>query len=138
MEFNVADVPRETVISMLKREQELRYSPAIQDRYTQLYDQGTKYTTIIEEAIQTHVMQEFGFVPDLPNYWKIAGHYAEDQEVRDSSFYMKLNIFTWDKPAPGSDIHDCQLIDYATRTPLRLKSAVVPNRTTVIFVGSMT
>ena len=139
MEFNVLEVPRETIIEMLTLEQKLRYSKEIQDRYTLLYNLGVKNSTIIERAIQSHVMEEFGFASTLPNYWKIAGHYAKDQEVLDSSFYMKWNIFTWDKPTPGSNVRDCQLIDYATRTPLRLNSVVdTPGKATVLFVGSMT
>lgn len=145
MDFNIHKVDRDVVHAMVKEEQIVRYSKEIQEMYTKEYYLQQKqvyYQPInIEMEIQKHILNKFGFASDkssLEQYWKIPSTYWNDEEIKNSIFYMKLNIFEYPKVAINNDMIDSNLIDYQTGQEISLCSLQKPNRPLVILAGSMT
>lgn len=145
MEFNIEHVSREKILEMVKEEQTMRYSKGIQEAYTMQYLNSVKtgdYNRVnIEQEIQKFILTKFGFTDtqeSLTEYWKIPSTYWNDPEVKNSIFYMKLNIFQYPKVNLHDDMIDINLIDYATNTPRLLSSLETNNRPLVILAGSMT
>ncbi len=134
MMLNIYD--REKVIEMLKYEETIRYSKEIQEIYTQQYKMGLNLP--IEKEIQKHVLTHFGFDEAcLEEYWKIPKLYWLDEEVKNSIFYMKLNIFTYGDLKVNDDMIDVELMEYATGNNVRL-SDFSNDKPLVILAGSMT
>ena len=129
--------PRSRVIEMLKFEQKLRYSPEIQKIYSHLYTQRNNFR--IETEIQKYVLTHFGYQEtDLEEYWKIPKLYWEDEEVKNSIFYMKLNIFSYGNLKVGDKMVDVPLYDYVSTKEINLSNLETPGRPLVILAGSMT
>lgn len=144
MNFNINLVSRDDVIKMVKEEQVVRYSKGIQEAYTEQYyaSKNNNYKSInIEREIQKFILRKFGYSDNensLAEYWKIPSTYWNDEEVKNSIFYMKLNIFQYTKSKIDDKMIDTTLIDYKTNQNLLLSSLERPNRPLIILAGSMT
>lgn len=141
IEFNIMAVTRDTVLKMLAYEQELRYSKEVQTVYTEQYiaSKNPKYNPIkIEREIQKYVLTHFGFNDSdtsLKEYWKIPSTYWNDEEVKNSIFYMKLNIFQYSNV---NTLVDTTLVDYNTNTEVALSSLQNTGKPLILLAGSMT
>lgn len=144
-QFRIQDVSRETILEMVKQEQTVRYSKGIQDIYYQQYilkSTNPDYVDVnIEKEIQKYILRKFGFNDDLPSlkeYWKIPSTYWNDDEIKNSIFYMKLNIFQYPKLKVEDDLTDVALIDYTTGQEHWIRSLQTPDRPLILLAGSMT
>lgn len=142
--FLINSVDRDKILEMLKEEQFVRYSKGIQEAYTEEYhaSQNENYKRInIEQQIQKFILRKFGFTDDntsLTEYWKIPSTYWNDDEVKNSIFYMKLNIFQYPKVKLDDDLIDTVLLDYKTEKEINLSSLQNTDRPLVLLAGSMT
>lgn len=144
-DFNINLVDRDKILEMVKEEQIVRYSKGIQEAYTKQYyaqKENPEYKIIIiEREIQKFILRKFGFNNDeksLEDYWKIPSTYWNDNEIKNSIFYMKLNIFQYPKVSINDDIIDTSLIEYKTGNEITLCSLKKNERPLVILAGSMT
>ena len=144
MEFQINSVNREKILEMTTEEQKVRYSKGIQEAYTtQFYNsKNENYERVnIEREIQKYILRKFGFtdsIESLQEYWKIPSTYWNDEEVKNSIFYMKLNIFQYPNVKLEDELIDVPLVDYKTNNIVSLSSLQKPNRPLVILAGSMT
>lgn len=144
MEFNINLVTRDKIIEMLKEEQIVRYSKGIQEAYTKQYYamKDDNYEKVnIEREIQKFILRKFGFTDNLKSlkqYWKIPSTYWKDEEVKNSIFYMKLNIFQYTKLNINDNMIDTQVINYKTNENMLLSQLELTNKPLVILAGSMT
>ena len=144
MEFQINSVNREKILEMTTEEQKVRYSKGIQEAYTtQFYNsKNDNYERVnIEREIQKYILRKFGFtdsIESLQEYWKIPSTYWNDEEVKNSIFYMKLNIFQYPNVKLEDELIDIPLVDYKTNNIVSLSSLQKPNRPLVILAGSMT
>lgn len=138
-DFNIEVVPRETILQMVKEEQAIRYSKGIQEAYTMQYE--TSSTINIEREIQKFVLGQFGFKDDLNSleqYWKIPSTYWNDAEIKNSLFYMKLNIFEYPPFQLEDDLVNVNLVDYDSNREVSMRSLGHAFRPLVLLAGSMT
>ena len=144
MEFQINSVNREKILEMTTEEQKVRYSKGIQEAYTtQFYNsKNENYERVnIEREIQKYILRKFGFtdsIESLQEYWKIPSTYWNDEEVKNSIFYMKLNIFQYPNVKLEDELINVPLVDYKTNDIVSLSSLQKPNRPLVILAGSMT
>jgi hypothetical protein len=145
IDFKINEVERNLVLEMVKEEQSVRYSKGIQEAYTTQFNaqqNNPDYEPIrIEREIQKYILKKFGFNDNeisLEEYWKIPSTYWKDDEIKNSIFYMKLNIFQYPKVTLNDDIIDASLIDYETDQEINLSSLQNPGRPLIILAGSMT
>lgn len=144
MEFQINSVNREKILEMTTEEQKVRYSKGIQEAYTtQFYNsKNENYERVnIEREIQKYILRKFGFIDSiesLQEYWKIPSTYWNDEEVKNSIFYMKLNIFQYPNVKLEDELINVPLVDYKTNEMVSLSSLQKPNRPLVILAGSMT
>lgn len=145
VDFKIDKVERKQIIDMLREEQKVRYSKGIQEAYTKQYysqQNNPHYETVpIEKEIQKYILRHFGFKDDdasLQEYWKIPSTYWLDEEVKNSVFYMKLNIFQYSKVSVGDSMIDVNIIDYQSKQDFTLSSLQTKGRPLVILAGSMT
>jgi hypothetical protein len=143
--FSVDTVSRETVLKMLKDEEKAKYSPEIQQAYSDQYQLSQKYHNLdrvnIDVEIQKYILRQYGFsdsAESLAGYWKVPSTYWHDAEVKDAVFYMRYNIFDYPDVHVGDPIVDCDLVEYTTGTTKRLSSLQNGERPLVILAGSMT
>ena len=143
--FLIDEVPRSKIIEMLKEEQFVRYSPQIQSIYTDQYYHSRNYPNAkrlnIELEVQKFILNKFGYTTNevsIDNYHKIPSVYWNDEEVKNSIFYMKLNIFKYKSLNVGDDMIDCEIIKYETKEPIYLSTLTNGNKPLVILAGSMT
>ena len=144
-DFILSNINRSQVLEMVKEEQTVRYSKGIQEAYTKQYyaqQSNPNYQIVpIEREIQRYILRKFGFNDDdnsLHEYWKIPSTYWNDEEVKNSIFYMKLNMFQYPKVKPDDNMIDVNLIEYTSGKELTLSSLQTPNRPLIILAGSMT
>lgn len=142
--FILSEIERDLVLEMLREEQKVRYSKGVQEAYTQQFyakQASPTYQPVrIEIEIQKFILNKFGFNSDeesLEEYWKIPSTYWDDEEVKNSIFYMKLNIFEYPKVALEDSMIDVPLIDYKTNEETMLRS-LHREKPLVILAGSMT
>jgi len=145
IDFKINEVERNLVLEMVKEEQSVRYSKGIQEAYTTQFNaqqNNPDYEPIrIEREIQKYILKKFGFNDNeisLEEYWKIPSTYWKDDEIKNSIFYMKLNIFQYPKVTVNDEIIDASLIDYETDQEINLSSLQNPGRPLIILAGSMT
>ena len=144
MEFQINSVNREKILEMTTEEQKVRYSKGIQEAYTtQFYNsKNENYERVnIEREIQKYILRKFGFtdsIESLQEYWKIPSTYWNDEEVKNSIFYMKLNIFQYPNVKLEDELINVPLVDYKTNNIVSLSSLQKPNRPLIILAGSMT
>ncbi len=142
--FILSGIKRDLVLEMLREEQKVRYSKGVQEAYTQQFHAKQASPTYqpvrIEIEIQKFILNKFGFNSDedsLKEYWKIPSTYWDDEEVKNSIFYMKLNIFEYPKVALEDNMIDVPLIDYKTNEETML-SLLHREKPLVVLAGSMT
>ena len=144
IDFKINEVERNKIIQMLTEEQKVRYSKEIQTIYTEQFyaSKDPNYKPIrIESEIQKYILNKFGYNSDensLKEYWKIPSTYWNDEEVKNSIFYMKLNIFKYPKVYVEDEMIDAKLINYKTGENVLLSQLQNPNKHLVILAGSMT
>jgi hypothetical protein len=145
MDFLINDVSRDIILTMLQEEQKVRYSKEIQELYTRQYynkQNNVNYEEVnIEREIQKYILGKFGFNitnKSLTQFWKIPSTYWNDEEIKNSIFYMKLNIFNYPDVKIGDELIDSQLINYETNELTNLKDLQKNNKPLVLLVGSMT
>ncbi len=143
--FILQNTTRDKVLEMLKEEQHVRYSKNIQDIYTHQYylsKENFDYQPVrIEIEIQKYILRKYGYTDNeesLKEYWKIPSTYWNDDEIKNSIFYMKLNIFKIPTLHVGDDLVDSNLIDYKSGNEIILSSLQTPNKPLIILAGSMT
>jgi hypothetical protein len=145
MDFLISDVSRNVILTMLQEEQKVRYSKEIQDLYTRQYynkQNNVNYEEVnIEREIQKYILGKFGYNitnKSLTEFWKIPSTYWNDEEIKNSIFYMKLNIFNYPKIKIGYELIDSQLINYESNELTNLKDLHTYDKPLVLLVGSMT
>lgn len=145
MEFQINSVNREKVIEIVKEEQKVRYSKGIQEAYTAQYNalsQNRNYERVnIEREIQKYILRKFGFddsIESVQEYWKIPSTYWNDEEIKNSIFYMKLNIFQYPKIKLEDNLIDVSLVNYKTNAMTLLSSLQTSGKPLIILAGSMT
>ena len=145
VKFDIHEVDRNKILNMMREEQKIRYSKGIQELYTKQYyakQTNPEYATVnIEREIQKFILRVFQFDDDdasLAEYWKIPSTYWNDEEIKNSIFYMKLNIFQYPKVSVNEDMIDTHLIEYKTGNEISLSSLQTSGRPLVILAGSMT
>lgn len=142
--FNINTVSRELVIAMLKEEQVVRYSKEIQEIYTEEYfiSKNEGYRRVnIEAEIQKYILKKFGFsdtLESLEEYWKIPSTYWHDEEVKNSIFYMKLNIFQYPNVKLNDNLINVPLVSYPDEKTIQLNELQRCGKPLVILAGSMT
>jgi hypothetical protein len=144
-DFKIENINRNTILEMVKEEQKVRYSKTIQQAYTDQYyaqKNNPEYKVVrIEIDIQKFILRQFGFKYDtnsLNEYWKIPSMYWTDEEIKNSIFYMKLNMFQYPKISIDDDLIDTQLIGYSSNNKILLSSLQNQDRPLIILAGSMT
>jgi hypothetical protein len=137
--FNVLNVEREKIIEMLSYEEKVKYSDEIQEIYSSQYINKTPLNIDIE--IQCHVLQNFGFTStqkDLEEYWKIPKKYWNDNEVKNSIFYMRYNIFEYSQIKKGESIPKCRLINPFFPDKIIELSTLQTYKPLILLAGSIT
>lgn len=143
-DFMIKLVSRDKILEMVKEEQTVRYSKGIQEVYTQQYhaSKNQDYINInIEQEVQKFILRKFGFKDDnqsLEEYWKIPSTYWKDDEIKNSLFYMKLNIFQYPKVKLDDNMINVNLINYETNNIVSLASLEKHVRPLIMLAGSMT
>lgn len=142
--FQVELATRDKILEMLREEQRVRYSPDVQEAYTQQYykRQSGNHTDLIniEREIQKFILRKFGYTNDetsLSNYWKIPSKYWNDEEVKNSIFYMKLNIMQIPKNVLEDEMINVPLIHHDTEQIVSLRSLQTA-KPLVLLAGSIT
>jgi hypothetical protein len=140
--FILEEIPRETILKMVKLEQEWRYSKEIQDLYYQAYQENINIGTLIEDQIQQGILRNFGFNNNdksLEEYRKIPKTYWNDGEIKSSLFYMNLNIFQYPNIQVGDELINTPLLNLdKTETSLKELSFKTNGKPLVILAGSIT
>jgi hypothetical protein len=90
MELDLDEVPRATVLAMLRAEDALRKSNEMQALYDKAsHVQGDQ----VERFMQRHVLKAFGFAPSFANlrrYWGIRAKYGDDDaELMETVIYLR-------------------------------------------------
>lgn len=142
-DINIAD--KLTIINMLKEEEKIRYSKQIQEVYTEqfyLMESDPNIQRInIELEIQKYILNKFGYSTSqnsIDNYHKIPSTYFYDDDVKNSSFYIKLNIFQHPNVKVGDNIINSRLINYSSKQYINLIELETHNKPLVILAGSIT
>jgi hypothetical protein len=101
----------------------------------------TNNSVNIDIEIQKHVLNKFGFnstEEDLKEYWKIPKIYWFDQEVKNSIFYMRYNIFEYSQIKIGESMPNCRLINQSYPHNIVELSKLQTQKPLVILAGSIT
>ena len=127
-------IPREILIKMYTRENELRCSPATQARYT---EHAIPFNSDVTSDLQRQVLQEF----DLPGsdealrlYHSQRHHYRGDKEVRDVPLFIRHDISCEGALREGDPFVDVRLV-HANGNSVQLQS-FVKGKPLVIVAGS--
>lgn len=146
--FVAKDIPREMVLSLLQYEEQVKYSPEIQEIYTTSFYANQqnhiplKKQVNIDVEIQKHVLNYYGFSceeEDLQEYWKLPKMYWNDSEIKNSVFYMRYNIFEFSEHKPGESIPS-HLRIYSSHDLTQSMSLMdlFHNKPFILLAGSMT
>lgn len=129
---------RNTLLEMLKRENDLRLSEEYQSMYD---DVNLRISEVIEDTIQKRVLREFNFKDDeetLHRYRTTNGLFLNDPEIRDAVVYMKYDRSNVGALREGDPCPDITAIDLETGERKRLLSYARPDRPLVILGGCYT
>lgn len=140
MEGTRANV-RSLLIKMLRREDELRLSDAVQRKYADSPDDYTSKEHVTLK-VQHQVCREFGFTSDLKEGLDLlrsaSALFPGDQELRDCAHWLKYNIVARCPLALGSHVPDIPLM-CIDGSPTTLHQIIERSLTpTVLVVGSHT
>ena len=137
--FSLDEVPRDTVLSMLRTEDRLRKS----DEMQALYDQMSHVVgDQVERYIQRNVLKMFGFTPSMDNlsrYWQIRAKYGDnDREVMDSVIYLRYAHLLHECQIPlGAQCPDASLVALDGNF-VSLSDYMANHERLVVLAGSMT
>mmetsp|Transcript_113415 Transcript_113415/g.315779 ORF Transcript_113415/g.315779 Transcript_113415/m.315779 type:complete len:126 (+) Transcript_113415:403-780(+) len=125
---------------MLRREEELRLSQEVQDRYA-MQPESWSWKWQVTEEVQQRVCQECGFAENLAEGLDLLRSsqalFPGDEQVRQAAHYLRHNIHA-DCPLPiGSKAPDVSLYTVEAKEQ-RLHDVLREAPTTVIFAGSHT
>jgi hypothetical protein len=145
VDFIIENIEKNKIIEMLKEEERVRYSPQIQEVYTEQYHKLEKNKNEsrlnIELEIQKFILKQFGYSTSdvsINNYHKIPSKYFHDDDIKNSIFYIKLNIFKYPSVHVGDDLINVELIDYSTKNYTFLNELTNSEMPLIILAGSMT
>eukprot|EP01062_Namystynia_karyoxenos_P001404 TRINITY_DN10485_c0_g1_i1.p1 TRINITY_DN10485_c0_g1~~TRINITY_DN10485_c0_g1_i1.p1 ORF type:complete len:270 (+),score=85.63 TRINITY_DN10485_c0_g1_i1:109-810(+) len=116
-------LPRDLVMRMYARENELRTSPEVQADYSR---QIIPFNSDTTAALQRRLMKEFGLPSDpkgLRLWHTQRSHHRDDPEVMAVPLYVKYDVSRAGDLRVGHDYVDCRLVR-ADRTPCRLSEFV--------------
>jgi len=125
------------LMTLLKREDEMRHSPEIQ----MLYDKGWKEEgippTTIEINMQKQLLKEFGLDPEvgLPIFQSYRSIYENDPDIKDLALYIKYDRSGAGSLRVGDNMPDVQLSTLDGQS-VKLSDFVKPDRPLVLVGGS--
>eukprot|EP01088_Endostelium_zonatum_P021561 TRINITY_DN85_c0_g2_i2.p1 TRINITY_DN85_c0_g2~~TRINITY_DN85_c0_g2_i2.p1 ORF type:complete len:220 (-),score=63.57 TRINITY_DN85_c0_g2_i2:674-1333(-) len=94
VEYNGAAPPKDVMVKMLRRENEIRLTDDVQEQLDKsIVDDSDSYTAIIE-GIQKTVLKQFGFEDNENNltmYRAALSLYPNDDEIKNEAYYYKYN-----------------------------------------------
>jgi len=132
---------KETLMEMLKREDDIRKSDEIQERYTLLLSVKGFDIFSIDLDIQKQVLRDFGFNPDIDDslqcYQYSCGLYLDDIHVKECVVWMKYDNMKVCKLRPGDLYIDCSLVRL-DNVELKLSDFMTPSVPLVVIGGSYT
>ena len=142
MIFDASTIEINKIIEMLCYEEKIKYSDEMQDIYSKQYDENedtVDKTLNLDVEIQRHVLETFGFLStqeNLKEYWRIPSLYKTHEEIKNSVFYIRYNIFDFNKINLGEKIPNCRLIntDYQETTMNTLQT----DKPLILLSGSIT
>lgn len=138
--FDVRQVPRETVLAMLRAEDRMRKS----DEAQALYDAGKDLLgDQVERFIQRTILKLFGFAPSVENlsrFWQIRAHYGDnDRELMESVIYLRYAHLLHECRIPlGAPCPDADMFSLDDGQPRTLASYMQEHPNLVVLAGSMT
>jgi len=143
MEFIVSEIPIYKIIEMLSYEEKIKYSDDMQEIYSKQYYESKDVVNKLlnlDVEIQRHVLETFGYLSNennLKEYWKIPGLYKDNEDIKNSVFYIRYNIFEFNKMKIGKKIPPCRLINTENKE-IQLNSLHNNNKPLVLLAGSIT
>ena len=138
--FDLAVVPRETVIAMLRLEDRLRKC----DEMQALYDRCRRVVgDHVERFIQRQVLKRFGFLPSVANlerYWGIRAKYGDDDRVlMESVIYLRYAHLLHECTIPlGAACPEADLVTVDDERPVKLSDYTLQHEHVVLLAGSIT
>lgn len=125
---------------MLRRDDELRLSEAVQSRYA-LEPDSWEWKWQVTDDVQRQVCKEFGFGDDtsegLDLLRSALALFPHDDELRDAAHYLRHNIHAECGVPVGCVVPDLPLYGL-DGGPTSLHQIAAAGRATVLFTGSHT
>ena len=143
MEFLVSLVPVSKIKEMLTYEEKIKYSDEMQEIYSKQYYENKNVVNKLlnlDVEIQRHVLETFGFSSnqtDLEEYWQIPSLYKNNEDIVNSVFYIRYNIFEFEKIKLGEKIPNCRLIN-TEKQEITLNMLHNNDKPLVVLAGSLT
>lgn len=131
-------IDRETLKKMLERENELRLTPAMQQKFDENHNDNQAFGKIML-SLQTQVLQEFGFpASDLPRLQGALSLYPDDLELRSIPYYSKYNRCRSGSLRIGDPLPKSLPLLTLDGSPIHLEDICEPSHITVLLAGSAT
>lgn len=131
---------RALLLQMLRRDDELRLSQGVQDRYA-LQPDSWDWKWEVTDGVQRQVCEEFGFVESLEEGLDLlrsaVALFPNDEEVRRVAHYLRHNIHIDCPISVGGVVPDLTL-QGLDGVPTSLHDVTKAGRATVVFTGSHT
>mmetsp|Transcript_10887 Transcript_10887/g.34685 ORF Transcript_10887/g.34685 Transcript_10887/m.34685 type:complete len:156 (+) Transcript_10887:14-481(+) len=131
------EIPRETLISVLKREDELRFSAQVQERYSA--SDALEHIRDVTVELQKQALREHGIDEDhgLVVLQNARFQYKDDPEFNGLTVYFRLDTSRRGFLMPGMVAPDAELYTLdGDKTSLSSFFAREPSKPLVIFAGS--
>eukprot|EP00243_Klebsormidium_subtile_P011624 TRINITY_DN6681_c0_g3_i1.p1 TRINITY_DN6681_c0_g3~~TRINITY_DN6681_c0_g3_i1.p1 ORF type:complete len:222 (-),score=28.48 TRINITY_DN6681_c0_g3_i1:32-697(-) len=134
-------IDKETLKAMLRREHELRRSPATQEKYAKAEEREDTDWMDVTIELQKEVVREFGMEENMDSALlqlrTAARTYPNDPDFREIPLYVKYQRSRAGHLKPGDAVPDVMLmkLDGALQ---RLKDLAAGTRPLVLLAGSMT
>jgi len=135
---------KEKLMEILKKENEIRLSEEVQDRYTNMRynwsDKNEEYDGfVIDRSCQIQALKEFGYDPSKDNsleaYQVSCGNLMDDPEVKECVVWMKYNKMRFGSLKVGIQVPDVNLCTLLGND-VSLTSFIHQDRPLVIIGGS--
>ncbi|GAQ85120.1 hypothetical protein KFL_002200060 [Klebsormidium nitens] len=136
-----AVIDKDTLKAMLRREHELRHSPATQKKYAEAEKMEVTDWMDVTIELQKQVVREFGLEGNMESALlqlrTAARTYPDDPDFRELPLYVKYQRSRAGHLKPGDSVPDIMLmkLDGALQ---RLKDLAAGARPLVLLAGSMT
>lgn len=131
---------RSQLLKMLRREDELRLSEEVQDRYA-LYPESWDWKWQVTDEVQRQVCEESGFADSVEEGLDLLRSsqvlFPGDEEIKQAAHYLKYNIHAACPLQPGCVVPDVGLHTLSGEE-VRLHDVAAPRGMTVILAGSHT